>query len=729
MIPTSVSGGGDQIARYGLSVGYLKHNGTVINTDMDRLNIRFIGTFRVFKWLRMYVSTNLSNSKYNLRDAATFPQASPVLTALNKSPLLSPYAYDKDGNQTKAYQDASPLGVSNPAVIRDNVINDLKVSRLMTSFRFEGDLGKSLKVNSIIGINYLNSAEATFMPDHGMELYYENQVDEIYNFASSVKNLLSTLYNNTYLSYRNQAGNAGELTLSTGVIAEMNSWQEDYGLAMNSNRNDEYRSLQSGTSTLREKGGLTEKWNQLGFYGTGMYTYKDRYILNAGINTQFSSRLGKSVPEGDGIIYLGNEPFGLFYSAGAAWRFSEEVFMQGMNWLEDFKLRFSWGTSGNDDVGNTSAMRYYSPVVFQRASGIIPGNMTDNRLGFEKNEQINAGVDLGLLRNRLRFSFDLYKINTTNMLIHDPVPSYTGFYYIPENGCDLVTRGWELQADIRVVRSQDFTWDLMFNLASSENSITEITDGSIITPFEGGQYISKEGHSLLNFYGYVYDGVFASQEDAEQAALFTKTGIAFRAGDAIYRDLNGPDPESGQPAGADDGIIDEYDRTMIGSPIPELFGGVLSKVSWRSFSLLAQVTFVYGNEVFNYLRYQNESMSSLGNQSTYTLNRWHYDGHETNVPRALWDDPVGNSDFSSRWIEDGSYLRLSNLSLSYKLPEIASFLKNAEVFVSAGNLLTLSKYKGYDPEFSASFRNMEQGIDYGLMPHTKTYMLGIKLGF
>ncbi len=721
--------GGDQIARYGLSVGYLKHNGNVINTDMDRLNIRFIGTFRVFKWLRMYVSTNLSNSKYNLRDAATFAQASPILTSLHKSPILSPYAYDRDGNQTKAYQDGSPFGVSNPAVIRDNVINNLRVSRLMTSFRFEGDLGKRLKANSIIGINYLNSAEGTFMPDHGMELYYGSQVDEIYNFASSVKNLLSTFYNNTYLSYRNQAGQAGELSLSAGVIAELNRWEEDYGLAMNSNQNDEYRSLQSGTSTLREKGGLKEKWNRLSFFGTGMYTYKDRYILNAGVNTQSSSRLGKSVPTGDGIIYFGNEPFGLFYSAGAAWRLSEEVFMQGLNGLDDFKLRFSWGTSGNDDVGNISARRYYSTVVYQRSTGIIPGNMTDNSLGFEKNEQINAGVDLGLLRNRLRFSFDLYKTNTSNMLIHDPVPSYTGVYYIPENGCDLVTRGWELQADIRVVRSKDFTWDLMFNLASSDNSITEITDGSIITPFEGGQYISKEGHSLLNFYGYIYDGVFASEDEAEQAALFTKTGIAFRAGDAIFRDLNGPDPESELPIGAEDGIIDEYDRTLIGSPIPEFFGGVLSKVSWRRFSLLAQVTFVYGNEVFNYLRYQNESMSSLANQSTYTLNRWQYDGHETNVPRALWDDPVGNSDFSSRWIEDGSYLRLSNLSLSYRLPDNDGFLKNAEIFVSAGNLLTISKYKGYDPEFSSSFRNMEQGIDYGLMPHTKTYMLGIKLGF
>jgi len=687
--------GGDQIARYGLSVGYLKHNGNIINTDMDRLNIRFIGTFRIFEWLRMYVSSNLSNSNNDLRDAATFPKASPVLTALQKSPLLSPYAYDKNGN-----------------------------------LRFEGDLGKSLKLNSNIGYNYLNSAEGTFMPDHGMALYYENQNNEIYNFTSSMKNLLSTFYTNTSLNYRNQLGKAGELYLSAGVISEMNRWEEDYGIAMNSNRNDEYRSLQSGTSTLRQKGGLTEQWNRLSFYGSGMYSYKDRYILNAGVNSQFSSRLGKLIPEEDGgTIYLGNEPFGLFFSTGFAWRLSQENFMQDINWLEDFKLRFSWGTSGNDDVGNTAAMQYYSPVLFQRSSGIIPGNMSDNSLSYEKNEQINAGLDLSLFRNRIGLSFELYKINTSDMLIHEPVSSYTGFYYVPQNGCDLVTQGWELQANFRLIRSKDFKWDLLFNLSSSENTITEIIDGAIITPFEGGSYISKEGNSLLNFYGYVYEGVFSSKGEAEQAGLVNESGLPFVAGDAIFSDLKGPGTDPDQTAGGKDGIIDDYDKTLIGSPIPDFFGGLSSKISWRRWSLFTQLSFVYGNEVFNYLRFQNESMSSLANQSTYTLNRWQYDGHETKVPRALWDDPVGNSAFSSRWIEDGSYLRLSNLSLSYHLPDDIKFLKNAEIFVSAGNLFTISGFNGYDPEFSYSFRNLEQGMDYGLNPHTKTYMLGFKLGF
>jgi len=677
----------------------------------------------------MYVSSNLSNTRYDLKDGATFPQGSPLLTALHKSPLLSPYAYDQDGKQTVEYQDANPFGVSNPSVIMDNGINNIKTNNFLTSFRLEGDLTPRLKANSILGYNYVNSGESSFMPDQGLELFYENRVDEIYNYAWSMKNLLSTIYNNTYLSYRIRTGKAGELSLAGGAILDMNKWEEDFGLAMNSNRNDEYKSLQSGITNLREKGGANEKWNRLSFYGTGMYTYKDKYILNAGINTQFSSRLGKSVPQGDGIVFIGEEPFGVFYSTGVAWRLSQEVFMQGLNWLEDLKLRFNWGTSGNDDVGNVAGMRYYSTVVFQRSSGFIPGNMSDNSLGYEKNEQMNAGLDLSLIRNRFGLSLDLYRITTTDMLIHDPVSSFTGFHYIPENGCDLLTKGWEVQANLRVIKGPNLTWDIMLNLAGFENIITKIKNDEIITAFEGGQFISREGESLLNFYGYLYDGVYSDKEEALDAGLVTETGIPFRAGDAIFRDLDGRDPESAELLGDRDGRIDPSDRTLIGSPFPELFGGVFSQFSWKRWSLLAHVSFVYGNEVFNYMRYQNESMSSLANQSTYTLNRWQFDGQQTNVPRALWEDPVGNSAFSSRWIEDGSYVKLSNLALSYRLPDDLVFLKNAEVFVSAQNLFTVSGYLGYHPEFSYSFQNLEQGIDYGLMPHTRSYMLGFKLGF
>ena len=175
-------------------------------------------------------------------------------------------------------------------------------------------------------------------------------------------------------------------------------------------------------------------------------------------------------------------------------------------------------------------------------------------------------------------------------------------------------------------------------------------------------------------------------------------------------------------------MINEYDRTILGSPMPDLYGGISATLRWKRWSLDALVQFVSGNEMFNYLRYQNEKMSTISNQSMATLDRWQYEGQDTDVPRALWQDPVGNSDFSTRWIEDGSYLRLKNLNLSYRIPDKLLFFKNLEVFITASNLITFSDYLGFDPEFSYSFHAMEQGIDYGLMPHVRKFMIGIKAG-
>jgi hypothetical protein len=233
------------------------------------------------------------------------------------------------------------------------------------------------------------------------------------------------------------------------------------------------------------------------------------------------------------------------------------------------------------------------------------------------------------------------------------------------------------------------------------------------------------GEPILNFYGYEFHGVYATTEESANPALGgrleTEKGVPFGPGDAKFSDLSGPE-------GIPDGIINEYDRTIIGSPVPDLFGGISNTVHYGRWSLRASLQFVTGQEVFNYLRYQNEKMTNLSNQSSNTLNRWTREGQQTDVPRALYLDPIGNAGFSTRWIEDGSYLRLKQLTLAYTIPEKIWFLRNMEVFATVTNLFTWSRYLGYDPEFSFSYYTMEQGIDYGMMPHTRTFMLGLSIG-
>ncbi len=715
--------GGDQIARYGLSIGYLNHSGIVNNTNYNRFNVRFVGTFTLFKWLRLYVSSNLTRTDSNLKESARVMQTSPLLTALNKNPLMVPNDFDDDGHQLLTYSDVDELGVSNPSVTINEFSARNKNYRFLTSIRLEGDFSNNLKWKSLFGINVNAIDELIFMPNHGMELYYDK---EAYNAAKSLKNYLFSIYIDNHLSYDKEFGNQHKIVATIGFRLNTNKMEEDWGVAKNSNENDEYRSLASGTSFLRELGGQSISWNRLGVYSNLNYIFRDRYILHVGLVSETSTSIGRNAyghSDSNDIIMLGDVPFGLFYSAGAAWRVSGESFLKNYTWLEDLKLRLAWGRAGNDDIGHQNALRYYQIKHYRESSGMVPGNLSDRTIRFESGTQMNPGVDLALFANRVSLSFDYYSGRTDNLLVYEPQFYYAGFLSVANNNGSLSNTGWELGTFARIITKGKFHWDLGINLSEFKNEVLDISNDEIITDFHGGSYVSRKGESLLNFYGYQYDGVFSSQQEAEDANLRNERGIPFGAGDARFLDLSGPGPD-GEP----DGIIDSHDKTMIGSPIPDLFGSISTSLTYGIWSLSGSIQFVTGNEVYNYVRSQNEKMSDLSNQSTNVLKRWQYDGHETDIPRASWDDPAGNATFSSRWIEDGSYLRLKHLTLSCRIPDKFLVFRDAEFFITGINLLTISNYLGYDPEFSVSYNTMEQGIDYGLMPLTRKIMIGIKLG-
>ena len=713
--------GGDQIARYGLSVGYLNHKGIISGTGYSRFNVRFVGTFTLFNWLRLYVSSNLTRTDSDLKESARITQTSPILSALHKSPLLIPLEFDSDGNQLKTFADVEELGVSNPAV----TVNDLqainKNYRFLTSVRLEGDLSNHLKWKSLFGINVNTMDEFIFLPDHGMEFY---EGGEVYNVTKSLNDNLLAIYNDNNLTYTRELGRQHQISVTAGFRFNMNTLEEDWGITKNSNRNDEYRSLAFGTIYLRELGGQASKWNRLGMYGHMSYIFRDRYLLHAGIVTENSTRIGTNAGQtsgSDDIFTIGDVPFGLFYSAGGAWRISGESFLQDYAWLEDLKLRLSWGRAGNDDIGNQNALRYYQIKHYNESSGAVPGNMSDRSLRFESGTQLNPGIDLALFANRLSLSVDYYSGRTEHLLVYEPQLYYTGFDFFINNNGEVSNKGWEISAFSRLISSGRFHWDAGLNISGFQNTVLEIRNNEIITDFHGGAFISRKGESLLNFYGFQYDGVFSTRQEAQDAGLRNERGIPFDAGDARFIDISGPE---GDP----DGIIDNFDKTMIGSPVPDLFGSAYTSFTYGIWSLSGSIQFVTGNEVFNYVRSQNEKMSDLSNQSTNVLKRGHHDGHKTDIPRSSWGDPVGNAAFSSRWIEDGSYLRLKHLTLSCHIPRKFLVFRDAEFFLTATNLLTFSNYLGYDPEFAISYHSMEQGIDYGLMPQTRKFMIGMKVG-
>ncbi|MCK5342935.1 MAG: TonB-dependent receptor, partial [Candidatus Heimdallarchaeota archaeon] len=594
-------------------------------------------------------------------------------------PMMMPYSFDRDGNQLNTLDDIGSLGVSNPYSIFENFRGEVNNYHSLNSIRLEGDISDYFKLNSLFGINLNTLSENVFMPNYGMALYYDGTA---YNVSKNVKNYLYSVYNDNSISYKPELGTLHDLKVDAGFRLNVNRFEQDIGISKNSHENDEYESLQHGVFYLYEIGGQNSKWNRFGIYSNLNYSFKNKYLMNFAIIAENSTRLGKNTD----LFSIGEVPFATFYSIGTGWRVSSENYLKNVHWLESLTLRVSYSQTGNDDIGNTSAFNYLQVDHYRETSAMVPGNLTDGTLKNETYTQLNTGLDLALWGNRLNFTLDFYNINTTDMLVYEPQPYYVGFSYLPTNNGSLNNQGLELSVFYRVVDHNKFKWDLSFNITPWQtNDVTQIRDDRLITSFPGGEYITQTGHSLLEFYGYQYDGVFAGTKEAEEASLINDKGISFIAGDAKFRDFSGP---NGMP----DSIINDYDKVALGSPIPEMFGGMNSMFQYGRWSLNVDLYFVSGNEIFNYQRYENEKMSDLSNQSSTTLNRWVYEEQETYVPRALWDDPVGNSSFSSRWIEDGSFLRIQNLTLGYTVPDKFLVFRNLKVYITGSNLFVFTKY-------------------------------------
>lgn len=713
--------GGDAIARYGLSFGYTTSQGIVKTTGYDSYNLRFVSRLNIFRWLRMNAGVALNYSSANLKESAKSSETNPILSALGKSPLLNPYRYDIEGNMLTSLTEVDELGVSNPVAIIEKFEARNTNYHFLSTMGFEGNINKNMLVNTNFGLTYQGLKEQVFMPNHGMDHYYN---DEAWNVSKGSVNYLLSVYNNTYFTYKKLINKVHKISSNTGMNLQTNNYQYDWALGMNAHENDEYKALQDGLTNLRRLGGENRSWNWVSFYEKLNYTFKDKYLLTAAVSLDGSSRVGDNAIN---TMAIAGNPFGLFYSGGLGWRLSSEPLFNQLSWLDELKLRASYGTSGNDDIGESNATDYYSAIKFRETVGLYPAIVSNDELSFETITQMNGGVDIALWGSRIRATADVFQTTTDDMLILAPLQTYMGYSFRPENGGKLQNKGIELSAFIRIFDGKSFKWDVQANYAKIQNEILELKGNKIISDVQGAEIVNQVGSSVNSFYGLIFEGVYASAEEAGAANLKNNKFVSYAAGDARFVDLSGPGPD-GKPDGKPDGIINEYDKTNIGSSMPDFFGGFQNTFTYKNWTLNTLINFVSGNEVFNYVRYRNEQMTGLENQSASVLSRWQYDGQETNVTRALWKDPVGNSAFSTRWIEDGSYLRIQNISLAYRVPNKFLSFRNAEFYVSANNVLTVSKYLGYDPEFAHSYSQAEQGIDYGQTPQARQFIFGIKLG-
>jgi hypothetical protein len=452
-------------------------------------------------------------------------------------------------------------------------------------------------------------------------------------------------------------------------------------------------------------------------YAAADYGLADKYFISLNTAVDGSSRFGRNADQG---LKLNGRSLGVFPSLSAAWVISSENFMAPLKAVELLKIRASFGITGNDDIGNNTARKYYVPQNLLGISGLVRGNVGDDRLQWEQVAKLNGGFDLSLFNERLNITGDVYHNKTGRMIIYQPGTTVSGTAYIINNSGGMKTTGMEATVDGRIIDHKNLKWSLGFNIAKYHSTVTQLPAGPILTSFADGTVITRTGDAPNLFYGYKTYGIYASDAAAAAGGLRNKnadgTTTAFKGGDVIFGDLNG------------DHIIDERDQQVIGNPNPFFYGGINTRLVYRSWTLEALATFSRVGYVYNYARRQLESESGYANQTEAVLHRWKANGQITDMPRAAWGDPMGNSRFSDRWIEDGSYLRLKTVSVSYTVPVKPAALKYINIYITGNNLVTLTKYKGYDPEFSAASGVFGQGVDTFLEPQYRIVQAGVRIG-
>ncbi|GGH57541.1 TonB-linked SusC/RagA family outer membrane protein [Filimonas zeae] len=705
--------GGDNIATYALSMNYARNEGVIKNTDFSRLGTRFNAELNLSKKLVARSGLSFSYAEQNLQNTGIAPKVNPVYAALVKSPFMAQNDVSDKGDVSPNYADTDTLGYSNPVSIVEKLMAINKTYRFFGWLSFDYQLNSAFSISTRVGLTNDKVRENFFVPSKG--IVHDTLQTAIANNRSGtqVKRLLS-VYNDTRVAYKKTFSRIHFLEAQAGVRFQQQKFEQDYILGFNS-ATDELINVGYGAATLRQVGGDLSKNRWLNTYINGDYSFDNRVFINAGVTIDGSSRFGENA---DGGMRLNGVKYAVLPYAGVAWLLSSEQFMKQLPWVSMLKLRAGYTLAGNDDLGDYTARQYYTSQNLYGMQGLVRANIANPRLQWEVNRKMNLGVDMGFFDDRLRVSADVYQNTTDRMLVRESTPGGTGIDYFYSNSGKMRTRGGELAVNARVINSQQLKWDLGFSLAAYRNTVVKLPQGDIVTPFAGGEILTREGKAANLFYGYKTNGVYATDADAAGDSTINSGGAlaAFGGGDMRFVNING------------DKRIDKNDRQVIGNPNPDFTGSITTVLNWKRFTLNALFTFSKGNDVYNYTRSQLESGAGYNNQLLSMLNRWRVQGQVTHIPKATWGDPLGNARFSDRWIEDGSYFRLRNISLAYNVKIKTGFLQYMTVYVSANNVFTITRYLGYDPEFSATESPLGQGVDIGLQPQIKSAQAGIRLG-
>ncbi|MDP3912506.1 MAG: TonB-dependent receptor [Bacteroidota bacterium] len=709
--------GGDNKTQYMFSGGYYDQKGVVINTDYQRYNVRAKVETKLNDFLKMGVNLSSFYSQENRLNEGHWASDGVVLAALATSPVVPVYNADGTYGSQAVYavQSDGLTGVTN-AVANSKIKNYYTTARVLANMFAEIDLYKGLKFKTTIGGDIVNVRRTNFRPSTVPANGVVAPLPSTYRSGIASTNQNFNWLNENTFSYSTIFGSKHALDALAGFTVQKNIW--DSNEASGSDFPDDIiqtvgvAKVKTGTSDRSE-------WSMVSYLGRVNYRYLDRYYLTASIRTDGSSRFGK------------NKKYGYFPSASLAWRASEEAFMKEINWIRNLKVRASYGLTGNNSIsgGNYASIGLISTDNYVFGSGVgsvVSGasqsTIQNDDLSWEKTKQLDIGLEFNILSDKIFFAADYYNRLTTDLLLQVDVPAITGYTTAWQNIGEMRNAGFEFSVSSRIISKAKFTWNTSFNISFNKNEVLALGPQGDPIRSNGGvgdTHITMIGEPIGNFYGYEQIGVYMNAADL---ANNPKEGTS-KVGDVKYRDVSG------------DEVINANDRTIIGNNHPDFTYGFNNSFTFKSFDLSVLLYGSQGAEILHLAKRFYENLEGNQQQLSSVLNRWKSEAEPGNgiIPRANSLTTGLNNAVSSRWVEDGSFLKISNITLGYNLPaNIAQRIKMqaARVYLSGQNLYTFTKYSGYNPEVSFTGDNvLAPGSDYGGYPTARIVSIGFNFTF
>lgn len=700
--------GGNQKISHATSLGYYTQDGIMKNSSYNRLSLQSNISSKLASNITVRANVNLS-----AENRRTQPVSTVIQNAMRILPSIP--IYDDNGEYAGPTGNAEWNGNAlNPVAIINEQNYRMKGFRMLSNISLEWEIIKGLKFKTTggaeLGYDYNNS----YIPK------YKWGMNESKNTMQTVTSAYEQLYlwDNT-LNYDKAFG---KHRINAMIGTSYQEYKKESVSAAGSGRASELTTELDNATKATDVGGNSYRWALMSYMARLHYSYDDRYLLTATFRADGSSKFGK------------DNRFGYFPSFAAAWNIGNEAFMQSVKPVSLLKLRAGYGQTGNQNIGayafadklsvngvyNFGSQRGFESNLVNL---IYPYLLSNPSVKWESVEQYNVGLDIGFLQNRIVTNLDFYVKNTRDMLTKKPVPQTSGTSleqadWPPVNIGKVLNRGFEFTVNTKNFVGE-FKWETSLNMSFNHNEVVSIGGPEILN----GVSLIREGQPINSFYGYELGGIYQTLDE-----VFTGPVMENRAPDkASHNPYKNTSPGDMWFVDVDgNGEINDLDRTVIGNPSPDCIFGFNNTFSYKNFDLSIFFQGALGNQVWNGVRASHESMNSTYNQLATTLERWTGEGSSYSMPRAIYADPNNNSRASTRWLEDGAYAKLKNLTFGYTLPEKwirKAKMKALRLYVSLDNLCTITNYSGLDPEAGLS------GLDYGVYPSARTYMFGVSVKF